>query len=173
MANTWTAYFQGISFGASKNMASILNGGTRVLRIRRIGFINAQTAAVTGVACYGDIRTYRGTASLAGSTAVTPVAHDSSNSALSSVTIGHSGTPGGTASTLRRYFWSSDEAKLSTAQNNELEAFPALNVMWDSGYGDANVQPLVLRQNEMLTIYNNSGAAGLVDIWIEFTDEAS
>jgi len=56
---------------------------------------------------------------------------------------------------------------------DELECLPALSILWDAGYGDSNVQPLTLRQNEMLVLYNTVGAAGLVDIWIEFTDEAA
>lgn len=172
MANTWTAYFRGIAFAATKNMAGIINGGSRVLRIRRVGFLNAQTAAVTGVACYGELRRYA-SMTLTSPTSVTPVAHDTTNSALSSVTIGHAGTIDGTPTTLRRYFWSSDEAKLSTAQNNELECFVPLNIVWDAGYGDANVQPLTIRNTEGFMVYNVSGAAGLLDVWVEFTDEAS
>ena len=46
-----------------------------------------------------------------------------------------------------------------------------LNIIWDAGYGDANVQPLTLRQSQMAMVYNVSGAAGLLDTWIEFTKE--
>jgi len=172
MANTWTALGQGIAFAAGKNMLAILNGGTRVLRVRRIGLINAQTAAVTGVLCLGEVRIYTG-AGLSGHTTVTPVPHDSSNSALDTVTIGTAGTPTGSSSVLRRYIWSSDEAAVGTGTWDEWECLVPLGLVWDAGYGDQNVQPLVLRQNEMLCIYNTTGAAGLVDIWIEFTDEAS
>jgi hypothetical protein len=172
MANTWTVYGQGISFVAGKNMLAILNGGTRVLRIRRLGFLNNQTGAVTGVVCLGEIRRYAA-AGLAGHVTVLAITHDSTNSALQSVTIGTGGTPSGTAEVLRRYLWSSDEPAASGATVDELECLVPLNVLWDAGYGDANVQPLVLRQNEMLVIYNMVGAAGIVDIWIEFTDEAA
>jgi hypothetical protein len=172
MANTWTALAQGVAFAAAKNMLAILNGGTRILRIRRIGVLNIQTAAVTGVICLLEIRRYT-SGTLSGHTTVTPVAHDTTNSALATVTIGYAGTLGGTPTTIRRIIWSSDEPKLTTAQNNEWECLVPLNIIWDAGYGDANVQPLVLRPNEMLVIYNVSGAAGLLDVWVEFTDEAS
>jgi hypothetical protein len=33
------------------------------------------------------------------------------------------------------------------------------------------VQPLTLNQNQMAHVYNISGAAGLLDTWIEFTKE--
>lgn len=152
-------------------MVSILNGGARVLKIKRIGFINNQTAAVTGVICLGEIRRYTG-AGISGHTPITPVSHDTTNSALVSVTIGTLGTPTGTSTVIRRYIWSSDEPAASTATSDEWECLIPLNIIWDAGYGDLNVQSLTLRLNEMLTIYNVSGAAGLVDIWVELTDEA-
>jgi len=171
MANTWTAFYSGVAFAATKNMGAVLNGGARVLRVKRVGIINAQTAAVTGVVCSMELRKYTG-ATLASATAVTPVAHDSTNSALSSVTAGHAGTIVGTPLTLRRFIWSSDEAKLSTAQNNEWETLIPLNIIYDC-YGDTSVQPIVLRNAEEIMVYNVSGAAGLLDTWIEFMDEAS
>lgn len=170
--NTWTALASGVSFAAGKNMLAILNGGSRVLRIRRIGLLNIQTAAVSGVICQIDVRRYTG-AGLASPTAVTPVAHDSSNSALDTVTIGYAGTPSGTSTVLRRVIWSSDEPAFSAALNDEWECLVPLNIIWDAGYGDSSVQALVLRTNQMLSVYNVSGAAGLVDVWIELTDETT
>jgi hypothetical protein len=107
-------------------------------------------------------------------TAVAPAAHDSANSALSTVTAGHSGTPGGsTGVSIRRIFWSSDEPSISTATSDELECFVPLNVVWDAGYGDADVQKLAIRTGESFLTYNTTGAAGLVDTWGEFTDAAT
>ena len=155
-------------------MAGILNGGTRVLRIARMGLLNNQTAGVTGVACFMEIRKYPATMTWGTPTAVTPIAHDSANSALSSVTAGNLGTPAGsTPAILRRIFWSSDEPSISTATSDELECFVPLNVIWDAGYGDSSVQKVAIRQNEGFMLYNTVGAVGLVDIWTEFLDEAS
>lgn len=171
--NSWTLNVPGLVFAASKVMFAIHNGGARVLKVARVGMLNNQTAAVTGVACLLEIRKYPATATLTTPTAVTPVAHDSANSALSSVTTGHSGTPGGsTGVAIRRVFWSSDEPSISTATSDELECFVPLNVVWDAGYGDADVQKLTLRTGEMFLTFNTTGAAGLVDTWGEFTDEA-
>ena len=172
--NTWHGLNQGISFAADKVMLGLLNAGTRVLRVSRAWLLNNQTAAVTGVICFMEIRKYPSSMSWTSPTSVTPVAHDSGNSALSSVTFGNSGTPGGsTGAVLRRILWSSDEPAASTATSDELECFVPLNVVWDSGYGDTDVQKLAVRQNEGFVIYNTSGAAGLVDSEIEFTDAAS
>jgi hypothetical protein len=173
MAQTFTAYYQGVAFAAGKNMAAILNThATEILKIRRIGLLNSQTAAVTGVLTQLELRFYPATATLATPTAVTPTSHDSTNTAPASATYGHAGTPGGsTPVVLRRIFWSSDEAAISSATSDEFETYVPLNIIFDAGYGDSNVQPLTLRQNQMVSVYNTVGAAGLLDVWIEFTKE--
>lgn len=174
MANTWTGYNQGVTFAASKVMAGLLNGGSNVLRVARMGLLNNQTVAVTGVICFMELRKYPATMTWTTPTSVSPVAHDSNNSALSSVTHGNSGTPGGsTPAVIRRILWSSDEAAASTATSDELECFVPLNVIWDAGYGDTDVQKVVLRTGEGFHLFNTTGAAGLVDAWTEFTDAAS
>jgi hypothetical protein len=169
VANTWIALATAVAFAAGKNMLAILNGGARVLRIRRIMLINVQTVAVTGVLCLGEIRRYED-ATISGHTVITPTAMDITNSALVSVTVGTAGTPIGTSTTLLRYIWSSDEPAVGTGTWDEWETL--LGLIWDTGYGDANLQPLTIRTNEMLCIYNTTGAAGLVDVFVEFTDEA-
>lgn len=173
MAETFTAYYSGIAFAATKNMAAILNShATELLRIRRVGLLNAQTAAVTGVQCAIEFRGYfSGSPGLTTPTAVTPIAHDSTNTAAASATFAHAGTIAGTASTLRRIFWSSDEATITGNTVDEFETYVPLNIIWDAGYGDADVQALTLRQNQMAMVYNVSGAAGLLDTWMEFTRE--
>jgi hypothetical protein len=169
MANTQTAYFNAVAFAAGKNMAAILNGhATEKIKIRRVGLLNAQTAGVTGVLCSIELRKYTG-AGLATPTAVTPVKHDSAQAAPTTATIGHAGTPSGTPVVLRRIFWSSDEAAISTGTLDEWETIVPLNIIWDAGYYDPTVEPLVLNQNEMISVYNTAGAAGLLDVWIEYT----
>jgi hypothetical protein len=173
MAQTWTAYYSGVAFAATKNMGAVLNShATEILRIRRVGVLNAQTVAVTGVLCQLEMRTYQaGGVALTSPTAVTPVSHDTTNVAPTTAVYGHAGTIAGTALTLRRVFWSSDEAAISTGTLDELETMVPLNIIWDAGYGEANVQALTLRQTQMAMVYNVTGAAGLLDTWIEFTKE--
>lgn len=173
MAQTWTAYYSGVAFAATKNMGAVLNThASEILRIRRVGCLNAQTAGVTGVVCQLEMRAYQsGSPGLTSSTAITPTPHDTTNTAPASATYGHAGTIAGTALTLRRVFWSSDEAAISTGTLDELETLVPLNIIFDAGYGDSNVQPLALRQNQMAMVYNVTGAAGLLDTWIEFTKE--
>ena len=168
MADTYTTYFNGVAFAAAKNMAMIVNThATETIRIYRVGLLNAQTAAVTGVLCQLELRRYTG-AGLTGHTAVVPVKHDTTTPAYASSVIGHAGTPTGTPDVLRRIFWSSDEAAISTGTLDEWETMVPLNVIFDTG-GDANVSPLILRQGEGICVYNTTGAAGLLDTWIEST----
>ena len=172
MANTWNGFVTGRAFAVSSVNAGLLNAGSRVLRLRRVGMLNNQTSAVTGVICLMELRWYSG-AGWTTPTSVSAVAHDSTNSPLSSVTHGYAGTPTGTSNLLRRILWSSDEAGASVATNDELECLVPLNIIWDAGYANSNVQPLTLRTNESFMNYNTAGAAGLADHWMEFTDEAT
>lgn len=173
MAETFTCYNQAVVFAASKNMGAVLNShASEVLKIRRVGLLNAQTAAVVGVLCQLEMRAYQaGGVSLTAPTAVTPIEHDTNNTPPTTATYGYAGTIAGTALTLRRVFWSSDEAAISTATSDELETYVPLNIIFDAGYGDSNVQPLTLRQTQMALVFNTTGAVGLLDTWIEFTKE--
>lgn len=173
MAQTFTAYYPGVAFAASKNMGAVLNShATEILKIRRVGLLNAQTAAVTGVICQLEMRGYfAGGVALTTPTAVVPTSHDTTNTAPTTATYGHAGTIAGTATTFRRVFWSSDEAAISSGTLDELETIVPLNIIFDAGYGDSNIQPLTLRQTQMAMVFNATGAAGLLDTWIEFTKE--
>ena len=173
MAETFTAYYPAVSFAAGKNMAAILNGhATEILKIRRIGVVNCQTVAVTGQLCQLDVHAFFvGGVGIAAPTAVTPVMHDSTNTLPTTATYGYAGTLSGTPATLRRTCWSSDEPAVAGATVDELECLIPLNILFDAGYGDTNVQPLTLRQTEMVSVYNVAGTAGLLDTWIEFTKE--
>lgn len=173
MAQTFTSYNSGIAFAASKVMGGIYNRhASEILKIRRIGLINGQTAAVTGVLCNLEVRLTISTPTWTSPVAGVLTEHDSTNTPPTTYDQGNSGTfSGGTSTTLRRTNWSSDEAVVSGATIDELECLIPLNIIFDAGYGDSNVQPLTLNQNQMAHVFNVSGAAGLLDTWIEFTKE--
>jgi len=174
MAQTFTLYSNGIAFAATKIMQGIKNlHATEVLKVRRVGLLNAQTAGVTGVVCSLAYNFHvNPTWTTPVTTGATIATHDTTNSAPASYAYGSAGTYSAAAAlTLRRTIWSSDEAAASSATSDELECFVPLNILFDAGYGDANVQPLTLRQNDFAGVYNISGAAGLLDVWCEFTKE--
>jgi hypothetical protein len=171
MAQTWTAYYPSVLFTAGKNMGAILNAhAAEVLRIRRVGILNSQTAGVSGVVCQLELRRYTG-ASLVAPTVIVPVAHDTTNVLPASATYGYAGAPAGTSEILRRVVWSSDEPAIGTGSVDEIECFVPLNIIFDAGYGDTTVLAMALRQNQMITVWNVSGSVGLLDTWIEFTKE--
>jgi len=171
MAQTWTAFYQGVAFAVGKNMASVMNShAVEILRIRRICLLNNQVASVVGVVCQIELRRYTG-ASIVGGVAVVPVPHASANVAPASAVYNHAGVPGGVSAVLRRVYRSSDEPIITGASNDEIETIVPLNIIWDAGYGDSNVQALALRQDESVVVWNTAGAAGTLDTWIEFTKE--
>ena len=172
MAQTFNCFYPLVAFAATKNMAAVLNShASEVLKIRRITLYNDQTAAVTGVVCAVELRTYlTGSPGLTAPTAFTPTTFDSTNTNPTTATYGYAGTIAGTATTLRRIIWSSDEAVVSAATSDELENYPALNVLYE-WQPHSDVQPITLRQNQMVMVYNVSGAAGLLSTSIEFTKE--
>jgi hypothetical protein len=173
MAQTWTVLYSAVTFAAAKNMGGIRNAhASELIKIRRVGLGNSQTAAVVGVVCLLNLNVYHaGSPNITGGTAVVPVSHDSTNTLPASAIYVHNGTIAGTAQTMKRVFWSSDEPAISTAGNDELETFVPLNIVWDAGYYTTEVQPLTLRQNQQYLTLNSTGAVGLLDSWIEFTKE--
>ena len=151
------------------------HNASQTYTIVRMGLLNTQYVAVTGSAVQPEIRVYMGSATTSmtwtGFTAVSPVSHDTTNAAMGSNSIGHSGTPGGpTARTIRRIFWSSDEPAISTAVTaDELECYVPMNIIWDAGYGDSAVQRLTLRTDQGVVLINSVGSSGALDSWVEFT----
>lgn len=169
MAATWVAQ-QAVAFAATKSMIGVLNGGARVLRVYRYCVFNTHTVAVTAALTLVQIR--RLTALSAG-TAVTPVAHDTSSSALSSVTCVHGGTATGT-SIYRRFLWLLEEATTTgTTQANWEVLIPVGIVFFPTG-GDSNLEPIVCRNTFGTDIYNaGAGAVSTMDFELTFTDAAS
>lgn len=173
MANTWRATAGGVTFAATKDMLNIFNGGaaTRVIRARRAYQFNNGTVAVTGVLTTMQIR--RLTAASAG-TAVTPVAHDTNNSALEAALTAGTGQTVTGSDIFRRYLWSNDEPTVSLATQDEWELLVPNAEVWNAGYGDSAVQPIVCRFNQGFEIFHSgSTIVGANDFEIEFTDEAT
>jgi hypothetical protein len=175
---TWTAYYPEVSFTGvdpPKNMAAILNAhAAEILRIRRVGINNAHVAAVAGNLRLLELRRYTG-ATLVGSTAVVPTPHVTANVAPAAATYGYAGAVAGVASLLRSVLWSCEESIYQNLRWEELETLVPLNIIWDAGYGEHSVQPLALRQDEMICLYLTfavgAPGSGFLDTWIEFTKE--
>lgn len=173
MANTWRALQQNVAFASGKAMLDIFqaNTGTRVHRVKRCFQFNNGTSAVTGVLTTMQIA--RITAASSG-TSVTPVAHDTNNSALAAdITAGTNRTVT-TSDVFRVYLWSNDEPSVSAATQDEWELYVPFATVWEAGYGDTDIQPLVCRATQGVVMrQSGTSAVGANDFEIEFTDEAS
>lgn len=173
MANTWRATGAAVTFANAKSMLDVFNAtsSARIIRCYRGYQFNNGTGAVTGVLTTMQIR--RITAASAGTT-VTPVAHDTSNSALdANTTAGHNRTATG-SDIFRRYLWSNDEPSVSGTTQDEWELLVPFAEVWNAGYGDSNIQPIVCRATQGFNIFHSgSSAVGSNDFEIEFTDAGS
>lgn len=173
MANTWRATAQGVAFANAKSMIDIFQdgSGTRVHRAYRMYQFNNGTTGVTGVLT--TMRVTRITAASGGS-AVTPVAHDTNNTSLAANTTAGNGRTTTASDVFRQYIWSNDEPGVSANTIDEWELLVPFAEIWNAGYGDSNVQPIVCRATQGVQIlHSGSSAVGSNDFEIEFTDEAT
>ena len=170
MAKTYTVAAIGTAFASNKSLLGILNAhATRDVKIYRVWQLNNQTSAVTGVLTSCALRRIN---SLSGGTALTPVAHDTSNTSvdLTSITTASGGTFANTTDAqLRIWMWSGDEPAVSGATSDEFQCIVPLACIWDSS-GDSNLEPLTANQNEGYHVLQpGSNAVGVSDIFMEFT----
>lgn len=176
MAATYM-YRSNISNAINKVMATLNNGAGSgvVVRVYRIYVVNISTAAVTGGMGVYVLDRYTGTP--AGGAAVTLIKH---NTASANVPAQVTALDGDTAITgtltsagiFRVFCRSNDEISPTALTNDELGQVYPMNVIWDGGYGDSNVEPIVLRESEGLRLYTlNAGTFGAstVDLIIEMT----
>lgn len=174
MANTWRATSQGVAYASGKSMLDLANesDSARILRAYRLYHFNNGTASVTGVLT--TMRVYRsaiGASAPTGGATVTPVAHDTGNSALDAGTTAGTGRTITDGDLFRQYLWSNDEPAVSGSTMDEWELFVPFAEIWNAGYGDSNVQPIVCRAAEGVHIkHQGTSAVGSADFEIEFTD---
>lgn len=174
MAQTYTLGAVGATFASNESMLGLFNGvgSGRIIRVYRVWVLNNQTAGVTGVL---TTWTMRRSSAQTGGTAITPTKHDSnSETAPAQVVAATGGTVTLTGDVaLRAWVWSNDEPAASTASSDEFECLIPLNCVWDST-GDANIEPLVLREGQGVSIHHSgSSAVGLADVFLEYTLAAS
>lgn len=169
MAATWVSQAS-VAFASAKSMLGVLNGGARVLRAYRYCIFNTQTTAITAAL---SIMSIRRLSALTAGTAATPVAHDTNSSALSSVTSVHGGTATAEA-TFRRFMWLLEEATTTGVTQANWEVLIPVGIVFFPTGGDANLEPIVLRNTKGTDIFNvGAGAVTTMEFEITFTDAAS
>lgn len=171
---TYRAVVAGATFAANKSMLTIFNGAgsNRVVRVKRVWFLNNQTAAVTGVLTTMELRRLSASS---GGVAQTAVKHDTLSEAVPAqitITTGSTDTLTSDPSFVK-WMWSNDEPAVSSLTNDETETVPALAIVFDAT-GDTDLEPIVLRVGEGLSVrHTGSTAVGVADCVIEFTMASS
>lgn len=171
MAATWHAFTSAAAYAANKHMLDVFNGAasTATLRIYRAWLFNNQTTGVTGVLNFVSI--FRTSASAAGTT-VTPVAHNTSNTALNANTSAGTGRTITTGAQFRRLLMSPDEPTVTSADWDALMCLVPFAEIWNSGYGDSVVDPVTCRAGvaEGFTVQSITQTVGTADLELEFTN---
>lgn len=171
MAQTYTLTATEVAFALNKCLLGVFNGSGsgRVVRVYRIWTLNNGIALVTGVLTNLELR--RITAG-SGGTTVTPAKHDTGSEAFPGQIVVSTNMIYTASDLFRRAIWSNDEAIGTTTvvSIDEMEVFVPLNLMWDVGYADATVEPIVCREGYGAALINTGNTAvGVVDVFMEVT----
>ena len=133
---------------------------------------NNGTSAVTGVLTTMQVRRSSTASTPTGGSTVTPILHDTNNTALSANVTAGTGRTVTDGDLFRQYIWSNDEPSVSASTMDEWELFVPFTEVWNEGYADSNVQPLTARVSEGFHLrHSGSTAVGTADFEIEFTVE--
>lgn len=184
MADTFTAASQAaVNWTASSTQIGLINNSANVVRVYRIWVYNNGVGTVSGGTCIYQL--WRGTGTAwTGGTALTPIRHNPAGViALTSIAVNTLPTSGFTnTALLGQYTQSNDEIAVTSLTMEEVQAFKATGLIWDAGYGDSNVEPIVVRTGQgvrLLTLAAGTGVgqggtyAGNSMFAMEFTVAAS
>jgi hypothetical protein len=176
MANTWVSYSANVTWASAAIANGILNEGSRILRVKRVGLLNTQTTTVNGSIDQIKLLRYGSISTWASYTTLLPVTQDTDNVDPELVTCGKAGTVTTSGSThiFRYVAWSGDEPSLNSSTLDEWECIVPFGIIFDCGFIEENLQPIVVRKFEWVGLAMDYGSSvGKVDSWIEFTDSGS
>ena len=177
MAATYIVIGTGIANAANKNIIAVQNGtGSGVtMKIRRARLWSSQTGAVTGGTQLFEIGTYSGAYSGGTSLTTAIVSMDSNNSALPGTVVAATNCTATISDIYRRTVMFTDEFAVSDATSDMLSLIPEFNIVWDSGYGEPNIQPLTIAEGNGFIIHTAAtggwNTAGTFSALVEFTVE--
>lgn len=175
MANTWQSATQGVTYAANKHMIDVFNSSssTRYIRVYRAYLFNNGTSGVTGV--LNTARVHILSTSVSGGTTITPIAMDTGNSGLNANTTSGFNRTTTIGSTIRQILHSPDEPAVTVLDWDSLGTLVPFAEIWNTGYGDSNIQPVTLRasENRGFSILSVTQTVGSGDFEALFTDSAS
>lgn len=174
MARTYTVEALSVANARGKNLISLQNatGSGGIVRIWKAIISNYGTGAVTG----GNTRVLIGrkTGTLTGGTSLTTSIRsmDTTDAALSAnITCTTNSTGIVIADLFKAFTIFTDEYAVGDATGDMLFIVPEYSKVWNSGY-DVNVQPIVIRENEVFTIQTDIApwnAVGTFKLLLEFS----
>jgi hypothetical protein len=181
MATTYINKAVAATNAINKVMYTLYNavGSTVVIRVYRILIAPISVATVTGGTGIYILDKFTGVPG--GGAATTTIKMNTASAALNVSVTGLNGNTAisGTLTSLgvlRQYCRSNDEPTLATGavtlQISALQTLYPMMTIWDSGYGEVNVEPITLRAGEGIRIYTtNAGTWGATtaDIIAQFT----
>lgn len=165
---TFAVATYGQAIGNNKSMLSIVNSGTKLMKLQGLYIFNSQTSPVTGTV--SDFRLFRATGHSAG-TLITPMAHDTADTIDVGIIARTNATITGEAATaLRRWMWSSDEWGTGTL---DVEANSAsFQQLLSSVENPYPTKAITFRTNEGFTLKHVvNSTAGTFDILALITQE--
>lgn len=177
MADTFMLLANGIPLTAvNTSMLALFNGvgSGKVLRVYRVWVTNTnQDVAITGARALIGLN--RITAATASNWTVPPIPYNTAAAAVpAQVTSGAKFTVT-TTDLFRRMAWSTEEPVLTSALVESQQLKKELMTLWDVGFADANVEPIVCREGFGVSVQNIGHSAtapanaGYLDLFIEFT----
>lgn len=175
MAETWVVRSDETTWSVNKSMLGLFNGGgsSKVVRVYRIWFANAQPTAVTGGWQEVELWTVSNLV-IGGGASLTPVPYDPSNSALDAAIVAYTGGTATDDTLFRKIMRDTDEVAVGGQKFACWMAMVPLSLAWDAGYSSTEVKPLVLRPGEGIHMKAISAiSTGISDIAIEFTQADS
>lgn len=178
MANTYISRIQR-THNTSNTYFTLNNasGSGVVLKVYRVWIQPTGTGAVTGTVANLTLERYTGTpgGGLTGATATTVKYNTAAATLPAQVTLlnGNTAITGTLTSNgvFRRVFFPTDEVSATSFTWEELMVHRPLNIIWNGGHGEANVEPIIIREAQGLRMYSNSvgSAVGTCDIYLEYT----
>lgn len=173
MAATWVARQAAITYASAKSMLDVFNaaGTTRVIRAYLLYLFNNGTSAVTGVMTTGAIRR---TTAASGGSSVTPVAFDTTSTALVAQTTAGSGRTVTGSATFRSFVFTNEEPTITGNGINCLLVTVPFAEWGRYGVDNTNLEPITCRDTQGVDIqHSGSSTVGSCDAEIIFTDAAT
>jgi hypothetical protein len=172
--NTWHSFYNGAAFSPACSLIDLHNaaGADRVQKCREIYVFNNQIVTVSSIMT--TLKVVRFTAAPSGGTDITPLAHDSSNSALEVEVTSGTGRTITDVTDLLQLAYCADEPTAGASAIDEMECLVPFARIWSQGLQDSTIEPLTLPAGYGVHVRHSGLANGAVaDCEIVFTDEAA